>query len=115
MNDFAKRIEPDIPIFFENFEKGTDAFSNMANLYKTDLTSNNESQVQNAEISLDALISGIKSGIRGMTIFFDSVAKFPRLEKELNIAKRLVESKLTELISKLRIALDIASELKKNL
>ena len=115
MNDFANRIEPDIPIFVNSFERGADAFSNLVSIYRLDLAGTQEENIQEAINSITSLISGLPKSVNGMESFLVSVSALPRMEKQLNRARRNVEIKLKELISKLEVSYSIATELYKNL
>ena len=115
MNDFATRLVPDIPIFINGFEKGADAFLNLITLSRTDFGDKQKDSTQEALTSLRGLISGIEGGIRGMEYLLNSVSSLPRMEKNLNRARRNVEIKLKEFIEKLEVSYSIAKELDKNL
>lgn len=115
MNDFANRIEPDIPIFINRFEIGIDAFSNLVTLYRSDLVGTHEENIQEAIDSIKSIASGIQDGLHGMESFLVSVSNLPRMEKQLNRARRNVEIKLKQLINKLEVSYSIAIELYKNL
>lgn len=114
MDNFANRIEPEIPIFQEYFEKGIDALSNVINISRNDLGMEQD-EIEDTKESLSSLIEGISSGIRGMNDFLQSVNHLPRMSKELNKAKSNVEIKLEDLLDNLRISLSIGIELKKSL
>lgn len=114
MDNYANRIEPEIPIFYENFEKGIDAFSNIVNIQKNDFTFD-ENDIEESHNSLIKLIDGIEASIKGMEGFLDSVINLPRMSKELNKAKSNVATKLNNLLDNLRISLSIAIELEKTI
>lgn len=114
MDNFAKRIEPEIPIFFEHFEKGVDALSNVINISKKDLNVEQE-EIDETHESLKSLILGISSSIESMNGFLQSVKELPRMSKELNKAKSNVSDKLEDLIDNLLISHSIAVELEKSM
>lgn len=115
MNDFANRVEPDIPIFINSFEKGIDALSNLVTLYRSDIDNAQEAVFQEAIDLITELLSSIESAEYGMESFLESVKTLPKMEKQLNRARRNVEIKLEEFLNKLKISYSIANELYKNL
>lgn len=114
MDNYANRIEPEIPIFYEYFEKGIDALSNVINISRTDLNVEQE-EFEETQQSLSALIKSITYSIESMDGFLQSVNNLPRMSKELNKAKANVGIKLDDLLDNLRISLSIANELKKSI
>ncbi|MFI1742821.1 DUF4062 domain-containing protein [Thalassobellus sediminis] len=114
MDNYANRIEPEIPIFHEYFEKGIDALSNVINISRNDLNVEQE-EIDETNESLSSLINGITSSIESMDGFLQSVNDLPRMSKELNKAKSNVGMKLEDLLDNLRVSLSIAIELKKSL
>ncbi len=114
MDNYANRIEPEIPIFQEYFEKGIDALSNVINISTNDLGVEQD-EIDETKESLASLIEGISFGIDSMNSFLQSVNDLPRMSKELNKAKTNVGTKLEDLLDNLRISLSIGIELKKSL
>ena len=114
MDNYANRIEPEIPIFQEYFEKGIDALSNLINISVNDFNVE-ENEIEETKESLSTLIDGITSGIESMNEFLQSINNLPRMSKELNKAKSNVGIKLEDLLDNLRISLSIGIELKKSL
>ena len=112
MDNYANRIEPEIPIFQEYFEKGIDALSNVINISRNDLDMEQD-EIEETKESLSSLIEGISFGIESMNDFLQSVNDLPRMSKELNKAKSNVGIKLEDLLDNLRISLSIGVELKK--
>lgn len=114
MDNFATRIQPEIPMFYEHFEKGIDALSNVINISRNDLNIEQE-EIEETLESLTGLINGISSSIESMDEFLQSVTDLPRMSKELNKAKSNVEITLDNLLDNLRISLTIAIELEKSI
>lgn len=115
LNDFADRIDPDINIFISNFEEGADAVSQLISISKNDFEEFDQGDFDTA---LDALIKmdkGLNSGLQGVFGFLEAVKGLPRMAKELNKARRNVESKLELLVSKMEISLSLSDELQKEL
>ncbi|NOX65498.1 MAG: hypothetical protein GXO85_06790 [Chlorobi bacterium] len=115
MNDFAKRIEPDIPIFMNSFEKGIDALSNLVTLYCSDIDNTQDAVIQEITDLIIGLLSSIKVAEEGIESFLESIKTLPRMEKQLNKARRNVAIKIEEFLNKLKISYSIANELYKNL
>ncbi|HIP37394.1 MAG TPA: DUF4062 domain-containing protein [Crocinitomix sp.] len=114
MDNYASRIEPEIPIFYEHFEKGIDAMSNVINISRNDLNVEQE-EIEETQESLTSLINGISFSIESMNDFLQSIKDLPRMSKELNKAKSNVGIKLNDLLDNLRISLSIANELEKSI
>lgn len=114
MDNYAKRIEPEVPIFFENFEKGIDAFSNLLNISRNDLKMEQD-EIEEAQETLTVLINGIAESITSMESFLQAVNELPRMSKELNKAKSNVANKLEDLVKNLLISNSIALELEKSM
>lgn len=114
MDNYANRLEPEIPIFFDNFEKTIDSMSNLYNISSKDLTVTDE-DIESTTKSINILTDGIISAINGMSTFLNSIEGFPRMSKEFNKAKSNVVEKLEDLLSKLRTSYSIAIELQKRI
>lgn len=114
MNDYANRIQPEIPIYFTHFEKGIDAFSKLITIYKSDFENKNE-EINEAKISLKSLIDTTPGTIKNMTEFLMSIEALPRMSKELNNARKNASDKLKDLLNRMEIAYTIATEVYKNI
>lgn len=114
MNDFAHRIESDIPIYINNFEKGIDSFSKLVTIYINDFE-NKKHEIDEANISLEGLLVQMDFGLTNMKYFLETIKNLPRMSKELNNARRNVENKLSEFIDKLEISYSIANEVIKKI
>lgn len=114
MNNFANRIEPEIPIYISNFEKGIDSFSKLIMIYKTDFDNKKEDIVE-ASDSLDYLIVQIELSLINLQDFLTSIEQLPKMSKELNNAKRNVANKLSDFLTKLEMSITIGKEVHKNI
>ncbi len=112
LNTYANRIDPEITLFYDNFEKAMTALSNNIKISKIDLIVEEEDFKQ-LECSLDDLIGNISLAITEMVGFENSINELPKLSKELNSARNNVSNKLKKLISNLRISYAMALEVKK--
>ncbi len=115
LNDFADRIDPDIKIFISNFEEGADAISKLINIRRNDFEEVDQDDFDQTLETLVSMDEGISTGMAGVISFLDAVRGLPRMEKEMNRARRNVESKLELLVSKMEISLTLSSELQKEL
>ncbi|MGK4568361.1 DUF4062 domain-containing protein [Flavobacterium sp. 3HN19-14] len=114
MDEFASRVEPEIPIYINNFENGIDAFAKMAMIYKSDFEGK-EDEIEEAKIALESLLIQIEGGVDSMVNFCDTVDNLPRMSKELNKARSNVSEKIRDMISKIQISHSIATEVYKSL
>lgn len=114
MNDFATRIEPEIPIYINNFEKGIDSFSKLITIYIKDFE-NKEEEISEASDSLDNLLIQIEFALGNMQEFLNTIDNLPKMSKELNSARRNVVEILSEFLKKLEISVTIGKEVHKNI
>jgi hypothetical protein len=114
MNDFAKRIEPEIPIYMNNFEKGIDSFSKLVTIYINDFE-DKEQEISEASDSLDNLLIQIELALKSMYEFLNSVDNLPKMSKELNNARKNVVIILSDFLNKLEISITIGKEVHKNI
>lgn len=115
MDDYATRIEPEIPIYQSHFEHGTDALNELTIIYRSDSEGMWNAQVDEAIIAVKGLLSGLSNGLNGMRSFHSTINTLPRMEKDLNRARRKVEAILNDLVSSLEVTYDICTEVHKNL
>lgn len=101
LNNFASQIEPEIESFSLHFESAFDAFSNIINIQKVDMEGLKQSEVDESYETLDILILGIGTTIQSMHGLLKGMRSIPRIEKELNRAKRNAETQIRLLISKM--------------
>ncbi len=115
LNDFAERINPDINIFITNFEEGADAISKIINIRRNDFEEDDQDDFDQTFQALLIMDEGISSSLDGVRDFLNAVRGLPRMEKEMNRARKNVESKLDLLINKMEISLALSKELQKEL
>lgn len=114
MDNFGSRIATETPIFFDNFEKATDAIQNILDIYRNDLEVDQEEVKETLEaVSHLAII--IADSITSMDDFIQSIIDFPRMSKELNKAKSDLVTKLDKLLNNFEISHSIIIELQKSL
>lgn len=111
MNEYASRISVEIPIFYESFEEGIKAVSSIINLSDDFFNNDNKQELIDTKNSINEMIKGIKSGLNGLISFNESVESLPRIDKEINKAKRNISEKLKNLINGLEASSKLAFEL----
>lgn len=115
MNHYASRLQPEIPIYIDSFERGANAFANMVSLYRSDIKEPTTEENEDNLKAIVSLIAGIDNGLNGMRGFLESVSAMPRMSKELNQARSNLEKRLTDLLIKLEVSKSIATELFRSL
>lgn len=115
MNDFASRIEPEIPIYIDSFENGIDSLSKLVNIYKNDYDKRYEIQLGTLEESLDDIINEMNGSLKMTKDFIFSIENMPKVSKELNTARRNVSSKMNDFLRKVEVSISIAGEVLKNI
>ena len=111
MNEYAARISVEIPIFFENYEEGIRAMSSIINIADDFFDQENIQELKESKESIIKLNAGIASGLSGMNEFYEAVNNLPRIDKEINKAKRNISDKLRALINDLNLSSQLAVEL----
>jgi exonuclease VII small subunit len=114
MIDFANRVEPEIPIYINNFEKGIDSFSKLVTIYINDFE-NKDNEIKEAIDSLDNLLVQIEFALNNMNDFLVTVDSLPKMSKELNSARKKVAHILTEFSKKLEVSVLLGKEVNKNI
>lgn len=115
MNDFANRIEPEIPIYIENFEEGIDCLSKLINIYITDHDNRYQTQLEELDESLAGMLEQIAGSLEITKGFTSTIDTMPKVSKDLNNARRNVTLKLSDFIRKMEVSLSIAGEVHKNI
>lgn len=111
MDNYANRIEPEISVFYEHFEKAMDAISQNIEIMKNDLEVENSEYVELID-SLDELDINVTQAISDMIKFEETLDDLPRISRDLNISKANVSNKLNKLIENLKISLSMVKETK---
>lgn len=114
MNDFANRVEPEIPIYINNFEKGIDSFSKLITIYINDFE-NKDEEIKEALDSLENLLTQIEFALGNMNGFLATVDSLPKMSKELNNARKNVVNILSDFSNKLEASITLGKEVYKNI
>lgn len=115
LNNFAGQIEPEIEAFSFHFECAFDAFSNMINIQKVDMEGLKQPEIDESHQTLDSLIVGIETTILSMNGLLEGMNSMPRIEKELNRAKRNAETQIRLLISKMESTVELTKAVQQRL
>jgi Domain of unknown function (DUF4062) len=110
MNDYNQRIELDIPIYYSSFQEAINAGSNLINLADDFYTDKTIIELEETKDSIFDLKTGITNGLNGINSLFESIKELPRIQKDINIAKRNLLSSLGDLIGKLEQSLILSEE-----
>jgi len=93
MDEFAIRIDSELPIFSSTYSSGIDAISKSATLWEADFKSEDKTQIQTMHDSLQELQNGNVSSKDAMRSMQETIAALPRLTSSFNKSKkRAVES-----------------------
>lgn len=111
MNEYAARIGVETPIFFENYTEAIQALSAIINISDDFYNNDNIDELIDSKESIILMNAGIGDALKGMLGYYDSVNSLPRIEKEINRAKRNVLAKLDDLINNLKVSSQLAIEL----
>ncbi len=111
MNEYASRIGVETPIFFENYAGAIQALSAIINISDDFYDKDNIDELIDSKKSIILMNAGISEALDGMLGYYDSVNSLPRIEKEINRAKRNVLAKLDELINNMKVSSQLAIEL----
>jgi len=111
MNEYASRISVEIPIFFDNYEEGIKAISSIINLADDFFDKDSIQELVDSREAIIEMNNGINVGLEGMIDFYESVISLPRIDKEINKAKRNLSEKLKKLINDMKTSSHLAIEL----
>lgn len=110
LENYIDRLKIEIPIYYTNFEEAIKAGSNLVNLtddFKNDDTIN---ELEELKESLIILRTSLPDSLESMLSFYESVESLPRIQKDLNIAKKKLLIQLEDLIDKLRKSISLTTE-----
>lgn len=110
MNNYSDRLKMETPIFYDNFKEAIDMglkYMNLINEF------DDENHQENMNTTLEASISlrdSLPHSIEGIKTMYKSVLSIPRLQADINSAKRKMESSIQDLIDKLENAYELTKE-----
>lgn len=101
MEEYTLKLKSQTPIFYQNFEEALKTGSLMLNVAEDFVSEQSIENLENSKESLIFLKNSISYAITSMTGFYGSVNSLPRIQKDVNSAKRKLTSELNNLINKL--------------
>lgn len=110
LDNYSNRLKIEIPIFYKNFEEAIKAGSNLINLSEDFKNENTVSELEETKDAIFVLRMSLPDSIESMRSFYESVKTLPRIQKDVNIAKRKLLLQLDDLIDKLRKSLSLTVE-----
>jgi DNA-binding XRE family transcriptional regulator len=115
MDQYADRMDTELPIFSRSFSVAMDAVSRTATVWRTDFQSQDTSQIRETYTQIQALGSGIGLAREQMVAMEESVSGLPRLTTAFNRAKKHTKTALNSFNSELTTAINLAEETAKEL
>ncbi len=110
MENYTKRLKTEIPIYYSNFEEAIKTGSSLVNLsddFKNDGTIH---ELEELKESLIILRTSLPVALEPMLSFYESVEGLPRIQKDLNIAKKKLLVQLEDLMDKLKKSIILTTE-----
>lgn len=110
LENYIKRLKTEIPIYYSNFEDAIKAGSSLVNLSDDFKNEDTIDELEELKQSLIILRTSLPDALESMLSFYESVQSLPRIQKDLNIAKKRLLVQLEDLIDKLRKSISLATE-----
>ncbi len=110
MNDYSDRLEVETPIFYSSFEEGIKVGINLINLAEDFTYDNTIKELEDSKESTITLRKAIPNALEGLKSFKENISELPRIQKDINAAKRKLLGQLDELIEKLNKSLELTTE-----
>lgn len=114
MEQFVKRVKPEIPIFSDAFSIGMDAYTRAAALLN-DFEGENEDQILNALTTIKEMRSSMLPALGGIQNLRDATHKIPRMSRDIIMAKKHMVAILDDLINEINSSKDLTAEAEKTL
>mgnify|MGYP001230997663 CR=1 FL=1 len=112
MEQFVKRIEPEIPVFSDTFSIGIDSFARAATIIN-DFPDADKNEISKALTTVQEIKSSIIPALASIQGLRDTVYNLPRISREINLAKKHMVSILDDLIKEIDSSKDLTSEAEK--
>lgn len=110
LKDYSNRLETETPIFYNSFEEAIKAGTNIINLTDDFYTENTINELKEAKKAILVLRKNMPIAIEAMTTFYISVKELPRIQLDINQAKKLLMIQLEDLIIKLEKSLELTND-----
>lgn len=110
LKDYSNRLETETPIFYNSFEEAIKAGTNIINLTDDFYTENTINELEEGKKAILVLRKNTPIAIKGMTSFYTSVKELPRIQVDINQAKKMLMLQLEDLIIKLEKSLELTND-----
>lgn len=110
LENYIKRLKTEIPIYYSNFEAAIKAGSSLVNLSDDFKNDDTIDELEELKQSLIILRTSLPDALKSMLSFYESVESLPRIQKDLNIAKKRLLVQLEDMIDKLRKSISLTTE-----
>ena len=110
LENYINRLKTETPIYYTNFEDAIKAGSNLINLSDDFKNDDTVLELEELKESLIILRTSLPDALESMLLFYESVESLPRIQKDLNIAKKKLLIQLEDLIDKLRKSISLTTE-----
>jgi prefoldin subunit 5 len=115
MEEYADRIEGELPIFSRSYSVGMDSIARAASLLTTDFQGDNKEHIQTVYSQIQTLAAATTEARSSTREFRDTVATLPRLTTAFNKAKKRNIKVIDELVEEITGAINLTSETEKEL
>jgi len=110
LNDYSNRLETESPIFYNSFEEAIKAGTNVINLTEEFYTENTIAELEEAKKAILILRKNTPRAINAMEGFYTSVKELPRIQVDINQAKKKLMIQLEDFILKLKKSLELTND-----
>lgn len=110
LNNYSNRLETETPIYYNSFEDAIKAGTNIINLSDEFYTENTLNDLEQAKKNIFILRKNTPLAIGGMTNFYTSIKSLPRIQVDINQAKKTLMFQMEDLILKLEKSLELTNE-----
>lgn len=110
LKDYSNRLETETPIFYNSFEEAIKAGTNIINLTDDFYTENTINDLEEGKKAILVLRKNIPIAIEAMISFYTSVKELPRIQVDINQAKKMLMIQLEDLIIKLQKSLELTND-----
>lgn len=111
MTEYASRLCVEIPIYYDNYEEGIKAYSGIVNIADDFFTNENIEDLIEAKESIVFLVTQINQALEQTEEYYRAVIELPRIDQEINKAKRIVSEQLKVLMSNMKTSSQLGFEL----
>lgn len=110
MNKYSSNLVIETPIFYSSFVKCIEVGINLINIVDDFVSDDTINELETYKESVITLRRSIPYAIESLSKFRESISSLPRIQKDINSAKRKIAIQLDELIEKLKNLNELAIE-----